>query len=446
MSETKTESTRMGKAKQFSLFAVSLVIIVSTVAVVFGQQISQDDPVAHPPLSLTTGTLVPVRTSFVDPQTGERSVRIIYYPQTSLSPHEAKSRGLVSRIHQLRDDSNKEERETLLAELEQSLSAEFAERHEQQTKEIEALKKRLDSARAMLDQRAELKDKIIARRLNELLGEPDALDWNPATTPTTQPTVLGNQQPRPIYHRAVPSTSSQFDPPDFRQDPPASAPAGIPAYSDSQQTWPLKYRTGPITDAIPATAPSTTYKPDDRTPNMIRMDALRGDVFGIARRLITARLAAKAAKEESERLSVLAKKGAVTPYELKTVLAKSNQASAEAALAQAEMDAFEERLKRESEFALSSLKRYQSLQSQAEARYQAGTAMMDSVLQAEAAVAATKRALADIEDSKRQLAKALELIEGNEVAGEDDDGTVDEQKASAHENEPPRSPAGPPRS
>lgn len=65
----------------------------------------------------------------------------------------------------------------LREELKRKLSALFDLREEMRAREIDVLKRRIAELEGKLGDRVELKDQIVERRLRELLGEKDIVEW-----------------------------------------------------------------------------------------------------------------------------------------------------------------------------------------------------------------------------------------------------------------------------
>ncbi|WP_430452421.1 hypothetical protein [Rhodopirellula europaea] len=102
------------------------------------------------------------------------------------SKHNERIKQLVNELRgSTTNNENSKEMDAKLAELRTELESEFKRMHEQQGSEIAAIEKRLQSLKDIHQQRAENQDKIIQRRIDQLLGRSDPLDWNytPPTTP-----------------------------------------------------------------------------------------------------------------------------------------------------------------------------------------------------------------------------------------------------------------------
>ncbi|MGI9174971.1 MAG: hypothetical protein ACR2GR_06600 [Rhodothermales bacterium] len=88
---------------------------------------------------------------------------------------EAKSQMLAARIRALTEDDP--ERKALTEELRQQLDEIFVLKEENRRRETEQLEKELKVLRDQLSKREEKREQIIERRLNELLGRPQDLEW-----------------------------------------------------------------------------------------------------------------------------------------------------------------------------------------------------------------------------------------------------------------------------
>ncbi len=81
---------------------------------------------------------------------------------------------LLRLIKEAKDGDTKEK---LVETLKKILRAEFDTNHAAKAKQVETLDSRIQSAKKSLEQRAALKERIVERRLNELVGKSDPLDW-----------------------------------------------------------------------------------------------------------------------------------------------------------------------------------------------------------------------------------------------------------------------------
>ena len=88
---------------------------------------------------------------------------------------EAQSQTLAAHIRALPEDSP--EREALTDDLRQKLEEIFSMKEENRRRETEQLEKELSKLRDQLRKRERNREEIIDRRLKELIGERQALDW-----------------------------------------------------------------------------------------------------------------------------------------------------------------------------------------------------------------------------------------------------------------------------
>ena len=130
-----------------------------------------------------------VPQTIVDPTTGNVITRMMAVPVaagslTGTDNNASDSfRNLESEIQQLANkarNSPPEQRQGLIQSITKKLDELFEARHNEQSSKIKKLAAELQQSQAMLDRRMELKSKIIDRRLKELTGQPDELNWNAA--------------------------------------------------------------------------------------------------------------------------------------------------------------------------------------------------------------------------------------------------------------------------
>ena len=437
MSETKTESSKRGRTKSIVL-SMMVLIVVWPATVLMLQRLRADEgrplpssagaksPAAIKQQAVPASQLVPMTMKVYEPSTGQYVWETSYH-WLPISPQEKKSRELVGRIHQLRGEEKNEEREKLLAELKESLEAEFTARQTRQATEIEAAQQRLNSVKDMLTKRNELKDEIIQRRVNELIGQPDVLDWDPG--PITQP--VAGQQPRRTQlagpgYSGDPAPGRVPDPPSRIVKPPRESVFGphVRIHDSTRRETVKKTLRDEPAQSRTRVRPEDPSGPGVGSPpaSTFRSDPTqRTDVFSVARRWVSTRLAAKTATEELERYQALHQRGAVTQSELSLAKAKAQQATAEAVLAEAEMQSLQRRLVRETDFATENLKRAEAIVENATSRHHSGTGKIETVLQAQGGVSAAKKMLADLKEAKEQLKKALELFDSQTETDKDPD-------------------------
>ena len=84
---------------------------------------------------------------------------------------------MIREIQQINED-DQEAVEDKMRELRDALSDEFDKMHDRQAEEIQQSRERLEALAERHERRAENKDAIVERRINDLLDRPDELDWN----------------------------------------------------------------------------------------------------------------------------------------------------------------------------------------------------------------------------------------------------------------------------
>ena len=90
-----------------------------------------------------------------------------------------KSQELARRIweQKQRGDASKEEIAELEEQLEQTVVEHFEVRQKKRLRQLELLRKELDKAAELIEKRESRRDAIIQRRLNQLLGKKDELEF-----------------------------------------------------------------------------------------------------------------------------------------------------------------------------------------------------------------------------------------------------------------------------
>ncbi|TVQ03127.1 MAG: hypothetical protein EA381_01990 [Planctomycetaceae bacterium] len=126
-------------------------------------------------------------------------------------PLTATDRRSLELAARLRQTDDAEEQERLRGELTELLAKAFDERRKIQQQEMERLEARLKSIRELDQRRQELKDQIVERRLNELLGKGDELAWETSSPATiARAPIPSPGQPR--QPTSLPAVSSPVYP------------------------------------------------------------------------------------------------------------------------------------------------------------------------------------------------------------------------------------------
>ena len=110
------------------------------------------------------------------------------YVQVSRSnhPHDSEIMELVRQLRENKDGDSSDEK---MDELRQRLELEFTQMHKRQAKEIREVEERLAKLKSLHDLRDEKRENIIERRIDELLGKTDGLQWQVNSSPSRNPAV-----------------------------------------------------------------------------------------------------------------------------------------------------------------------------------------------------------------------------------------------------------------
>ncbi|GAB5515376.1 MAG: hypothetical protein Rhob2KO_31010 [Rhodopirellula baltica] len=165
------------------------------------------------------------------------------------SDHNERIRQLLTQLRQTpTNDAHHKEMNAIRTELE----SEFKRMHEQQGSEIAAIEKRLQSLKEIHQQRAENQDKIIQRRIDQLLGRSDPLDWN-YTPPTTPPNVPVS----PYFSDQYGSSpiSDNFHPKSPYAYPESNSPRSTRSWQPSPYQSPTRSPQNPASSPIPPSYP-----------------------------------------------------------------------------------------------------------------------------------------------------------------------------------------------
>ncbi len=175
------------------------------------------------------------------------------------------------------------DREPIKKEIQEALATEFDEMHDAQARQIADMKNRLDELKKTHDKRAENKDAIITRRLDDLIGGPPELRWQ---TALMQPS-LSPYDPVPSFGRFVPSTNS------FGLSP-------VPTYPNARSTL-----------SVPS--PSNAY---DTPPTSKPSPGSDSAVFEAMRQYTSDKAALDLAESKLQRLTPLHEKAVVPSADL----------------------------------------------------------------------------------------------------------------------------------
>lgn len=374
-----------------------------------------------------------VQIPVVDPKTGrvrlETREQIYTVPvvtttyQRTTSPSSERVTKLVSQLREMKADD--EDRENVVEELKRLLSGEFDANHKQQGGEIEKTAKRLESLRAMHSQREENKEQIVQRRIDQLIGQPDMLRWNPLPpSGTTLQRVVPS--PTPVYRRQANPFQSFVPAQQHTNSRPRTTTPNAPAIAS---TAPGIATTNRAADAYvnrSESQPSPRYGYVDSQPRRIEISSAgTSDVFQSARRTSAAALAEKVAVQELSRLKMLLNKNAIPDSQFRKSELEYEQARREAVFAKAEWEAMSERLERELQFAKNALRRAKEKLETASQTYKTGDANRSVVLEAEGMYEKAEKALSDAQALTRQFQQAKSIIGETDPDPKEKDGAKD---------------------
>jgi hypothetical protein len=350
------------------------------------------------------------------PVTTTRFVRTIQH-----SSHDPKVTKLVSELRAMKDDD--EEHEAKLEELRQQLESEFSKMHETQAKEIDKTAQRLDSLKQVHQQRGENKDRIVQRRVDQLLGKADALQWKTST---------GTASSGPVQQSYLPQSSSPLvaTSRQIAQTFPApvrSARVGAPPLAPVAQK-PGNKRTNSfqrveVSDSVPV-------RPSARPQISVSASAI-GEVFQLARNSANAMAELSEIQVEHDQFSRLRDSGVIPINELRKAELKLARLKREVKLNQLQLEALRESLERELKLAESTLEHAEAKLKLVELGFNKGLQTSQHRLQAQMESEKARAAYEVSQASVRQLKKAMELVEksdesddSSERSGESTDDAV----------------------
>lgn len=339
---------------------------------------------------------------------------------TSKTSHDPRVAKLAGELREMSDDDDG--RDGKLKELRQRLELEFSAMHENQAKEIKQTAARLESLKRLHDERGENKDKIIQRRIDELLGKEDALRWNATTAVETQaPTRAVYAQPTRVF----PST-----PEPTRAITPVPAKPPVPQvglYPNSVQL-PSPPKPPGISDTRARSFQRVEIKTNPSSSQSRRSDAAStlGEVFQLARN--SANTIAELAENESrqDQLAKLKEKGLLPVSEFRKAELQIERLKREVELNKLQLEALAASFERELKVAETALSHAKSRLKSVESAFVKGIETNQTRDQAkfdtEKAIAGYEAAKANLE----QLMKAMQLVK--DPRRDDDDRRDDDAR------------------
>ncbi len=374
-----------------------------------------------------------VARPIIDPDTGKTRmvyetvevkvpVTTIRYVPVAQPTHGPKVTSLIAELRAMDEDDKNRKAKT--DELKTLLLAEFQQQHQQQGEEIERTQQRLDALKKTHEQRESRKDEIVQRRVDQLTGRPDVLQWNPPENTYSQNVDAIPGPP------AQPQPSSKIGGVAMPRPYP-----GQQLHGPTDRTTPREERSTRPTDAP---SPSSRFVP--RPPAEGGSSGANNEVFELARRLSADTLAESAARTEYEHMKRLHEKRAISDAELRQHAAELEQATRQAVLARLQWEAMRDRLKRDWQYA--KLQVQQSLEQASEVHNRlkkSGGATTKEVLEADGSVETASKTFEDLQAKLEQLAAAEKLIgdsaEPAAVVESQDDSDVAFEEIELHEHE-----------
>ncbi len=409
-------------------------------------------------------TMVPVES--LDAKTGKKRItwhqqlqrvprsKTTYVP-VALPQHDPQVIKLANELRNMSEDD--ERRVAKTEELRELLDKEFGELHKKQSAEIERTEARLASLRKLHEQRSSNQDRIVGRRIEQLVGEPKELQWAP-TQQLSQPGVLPNRPAEP-YQPNLPQRLSSDALRSRSQAPVYQAPVyqapGMRAPSDGgsatlrlktelsrpvspqNPSTPERLASGGRT-RIPMQPPNSLAPPQDRRPD-VALDPNAGivyrkgqpvgvvqqrhrievtssgssELFELARRLLRARSAENAAQEEWKANKSLPK-GAIPGSLVRDATLRLADAKRDQALTQAEWKALDDRIQRDLEYANNAMDLAQGQLRVATEEYKSGKEPRSVVFEAGRLVEQMKKAFDNTQAELKLFQAAKKLIADEE--------------------------------
>lgn len=151
------------------------------------------------------------------------------------SDENSKLQQLLNELRRMPKDARDEDK---LSQLKQLLHGQFESKHREQTQRLQKILADAEKTKAILAQREEQKDKIVERRLTELLGERDPLNWDYGSEGNSQSSSYLSVQPAYPSQPAAPG-ETQYVPRTYQPNRSPST-ATIP-----NTEWPIQSTSPP---------------------------------------------------------------------------------------------------------------------------------------------------------------------------------------------------------
>ncbi len=321
-----------------------------------------------------------ITVPYTDPSTGKTSNRMetrtrwIPHQQTRMVPVQNSVNGIgmaadhdaqiMQIVQELRGtpttDANRDAVESKLTELRECLEAEFQRMHQRQATEIETTEQRLDNLKDIHKQRGDNQAQIVQRRIDQLLGRSDPLDWN------FNPPAVATSALRTANSSLAPASESPLQV--RQQELPVAGLSTVE--SDANQSNANPNQFGPSLDRARDNAPSDdvrfpSFGPPDES-NQQPQSAARditpesqersqfsnlNEIFAIIANAGEAALAEQSTKVNLNTVSLLRGEGAVPENELRKATLEHETAKKRAEVLKLQLRSIQQTLTRELEVA-----------------------------------------------------------------------------------------------
>jgi hypothetical protein len=322
-------------------------------------------------------------------------------------------------------DETDEAYDRKMEELRTRLGLQFDSMHEAQANEIANTEERLKSLKELHRKRGESKDKIVQRRMDELLGRDDALRWEIAPRASADTNFSKPIPSQALVPPANLSTDGLFV-------PPGKLPEDAGDADVTARAWPPL----PPTPPAPVTPPTSVPIPNERLMDesmapQIELDESRRPMileeeeielveepqdsgrssptivrlFELARQLSSSKISAEMARDRMKQLQMLVENSALPTSEFKQESVKLARIERELQLHEMEFEALDQALRRNQQAADNALAVADQALRRARQLYHVGRVDMDRVSEVEErrnqAVARAEEAKTNVEYLKR---------------------------------------------
>lgn len=351
-------------------------------------------------------------------------------------------------------------RDAKLSKIREQLESQFDSMHQMQAKEIAEVERRLESLQEIHDTRTENKEKIVQRRIDQLLGNWDELGWDPqpnSSQPTRRPSYQSGFYPttnppigsRPLstaptnqYGNGLPGTASiprrtpamtRDSAAEFGDLTPGPGVTVEPGFRSLQNLF-AQPQVRPDSSPVPTIDrdPSRTEAAISNDDQLIRSEDSTSALFDLARRTANAKNKMKLLAVELAQNQDLHEKDAIPFLQLQKTVMAHKQATEEVRLYDLERRAMEDMLKLQVKDAKAKLQKlHLQLRRASEAQDPNAATTLDSKI--EQASAAERRS----ELYLQQLEKAFETTAEDETP--ETESPSDEERIFSDFNSQPSS-------